>query len=194
VSLAYLALGRQVFAKTADGCIDWPARLVLAPYLAGAWLKARLRTRSEARTVEVVDGIFLGRFPSARDCADMKSVVDLSCAFARPDFRGRWISIPMLDLVAPDPESLRDAVDAIEKARPEGAVLVCAGSGHVQSAAVLAVWLVRTGRVPHLGAGLDLLTSKDSRLALTSAQVWVMTAAVQSAVTPESPSMIAAQP
>jgi hypothetical protein len=194
VSLAYLALGCQVFAKTADGCIDWPARLVLAPYLAGAWLKARLRTRSEARTVEIVDGIFLGRFPSARDCADMKSVVDLSCAFARPDFRGRWISIPMLDLVAPDPESLRDAVDAIEKARPEGAVLVCAGSGHVQSAAVLAVWLVRTGRVPHLGAGLDLLTSKDSRLALTSAQVWVMTAAVQSAVTPESPSMIAAQP
>jgi protein-tyrosine phosphatase len=100
----------------------------------------------------------------------------------------------MLDLVAPDPESLRDAVDAIEKARPYGAMLVCAGSGHVQSAAVLAVWLVRTGRVAHLGAGLDLLTSKDSRLALTSAQVWVMMAAVQSAVTPESPSMIAAQP
>ncbi len=194
VSLAYLALGCQVFAKTADGHIDWPAWLVLAPYLVGAWLKARLRTRSEARAVEIIDGIFLGRFPSARACADMKSVVDLSCAFARPAFRGRWISIPMLDLVAPDPESLRDAVDAIEKARPHGTMLVCAGSGHVQSAAVLAVWLVRTGRVAHLGAGLDLLTSRDSRLALTSAQVWVMTAAVQSAVTPESPSMIAARP
>src|SRR6266404_1821210 len=59
VSLAYLALGCQVFAKTADGHIDWPAWLVLAPYLVGAWLKARLRTRSEARAVEIIDGIFL---------------------------------------------------------------------------------------------------------------------------------------
>lgn len=194
VSLAYLALGGQIFAKTADGQIDWPVRLILAPYLAGAWLRARLRTRRGAYAIEIVDSVFLGRFPSAHDCADVKSVVDLSCAFARPAFRGRWISIPMLDLVAPEPESLCAAVDAIEKARPQGAVLVCAGSGHVQSAAVLAVWLVRTGRVAHLEAGLELLKSKDSRLALTSAQVRVMTEAVQYAVAPEGPSMIAARP
>ena len=194
VSLAYLALGCQVFAKTAEGRIAWPVRLILAPYLAGAWLKARLRTPGEARATQIADGVFLGRFPSARDCADVKSVVDLSCAFACPAFRGQWISIPMLDLVAPEPESVRAAVDAIEKTRPQGPVLVCAGSGHVQSAAVLAVWLVRTGQVAHLEAGLDLLGRKDFRLALTSAQVQVMTEAVQHAVTPENPPMAAARP
>jgi hypothetical protein len=194
VSLAYLALGCQVFAKTAEGHIDWPARLILAPCLVGAWLTARLRPRSAARALEVADGVFLGRFPSARACAGVKSVVDLSCAFARPAFQGRWISIPMLDLVAPDPGTLHAAVDAIEDARPRGTVLVCAGSGRVQSAAVIAVWLVRTGRVPHLEAGLDLLRGKDSRLALTSVQLRVMTEAVQYTIPSESPPMVAARP
>jgi len=182
VSLAYLALGCQVFAKSADGHIGWPSRLILAPYLAGAWLKARLWTRGEKRAVEVADGVFLGRFPSARDCSEMKCVVDLSSAFGRPAFGGLWTSVPMLDLVAPDPESLCAAVAAIERARPQGAVLVCAGADPGQSAAVLAVWLVRTGRAAHLQAGLDLLRGKDTRLALSSAQVRVMTAAVGYAV------------
>jgi protein-tyrosine phosphatase len=195
VSLAYLALDCQVFAKTADGRIDWPVRLLLAPYLAGAWLKMRLWRRREARPIEIADGVFLGRFPSARDCADVQSVVDLSCAFTRPAFRGRWISIPMLGRVAPDPESLHAAVDAIEKVRPHGTVLVCGGSGRVQSAAVLAVWLVRTGRVAHLEAGLDLLRGKHAGLALTSAQVRVMTEAVQYAsAAAENPPMVAARP
>jgi protein-tyrosine phosphatase len=182
VSLAYLALGCEVFAKSVDGRIDWPSRLILAPYLAGAWLKTCLWTRAAKRTVEVADGVFLGRFPSVRDGIEMKSVVDLSCASARPAFQGQWISIPMLDLVAPEPESLCAAVEAIERARPRGSVLVCTGADHGQGAAVLAVWLVRTGRAAHLEAGLDLLRGKDTRLVPTSAQVRVMTAAVQYAV------------
>jgi hypothetical protein len=194
VSLAYLTLGCQVFAKTVDGRIEWPVRLILAPYFAGAWLTSRLRARSEARPIEIADGVFLGRFPSARDCADVKSVVDLSCAFARPVFRGQWISIPMLDLVAPDPEALCAAVDAIDEVRAQGAVLVCAGAGHIQSVAVLAAWLVRTGRVTHLEAGFELLRNKDSRFALTPAQQRIMTEAVQYAVTLQSPSIIGAQP
>jgi hypothetical protein len=182
VSLAYLALGCQIFAKSVDGRIDWPSRLILAPYLAAVWLKARLFSMAGNRTVEVADGVFLGRFPSARDCFEVKSVVDLSCVFARPAFQGEWISIPMLDLAAPDPGALRAAVEAIERMRPRGAVLVCAGADHGQSAAVLAVWLVRSGRATHLDAGLDLLRSKDTRLVPTPAQVRVMTAAVQYAL------------
>jgi hypothetical protein len=182
VSLGYLALGCQIFAKSADGRIDWPSRLILAPCLVAAWLKARLWTTAGNRAVEVADGVFLGRFPSARDCVEVKSVIDLSCAFTRPAFQGEWISIPMLDLAAPDPEALRAAVAAIERARARGAVLVCAGADHGQSAAVLAVWLVRSGRATHLDAGLDLLRNKDHRLVPRSAQVRVMTAAVQYAL------------
>jgi protein-tyrosine phosphatase len=52
----------------------------------------------------------------------------------------------MLDLVAPDAASLRAAADAVEEARSTGPVLVCCALGYSRSAAVVAAWLLRTGR------------------------------------------------
>ena len=50
VALAYLALGPGLFTKSADGRIDTATRLLLLPYLAGAWINSRLWTRNEARS------------------------------------------------------------------------------------------------------------------------------------------------
>jgi protein-tyrosine phosphatase len=76
----------------------------------------------------------------------------------------------MLDLVAPDAATLRRAADAIEDARQGGPVLVCCALGYGRSAAAVAVWLVRTGRMADLEAALAHLRAKRPRLALGTAQ------------------------
>jgi len=171
VSAAYLGFGPPLFAKGADGRIDWATRLILLPYLLGARLNARLWTRNEPRRVEIADGVWLGRFPSAADCKDMKSVVDMTCEFSRPAFPGTWAAVPMLDLAAPEVAALRAAVEKIEKMRSQGPVLVCCALGYGRSAAVLAVWLVRTQRAPDLPAALRHLKEKRPRLALNARQL-----------------------
>jgi protein-tyrosine phosphatase/membrane-associated phospholipid phosphatase len=170
VALAYLALGPDLFAKSADGRIDTATRLLLLPYLAGAWINSRLWTRNEARSVAVADGVLLGRFPSQSDCADVASVVDLTAELSRPRGATPWLSVPMLDLVAPDAAMLRRAADAIDDARQRGPVLVCCALGYGRSAAAVAVWLVRTGRMADLDAALTYLRAKRPRLALGAAQ------------------------
>jgi protein-tyrosine phosphatase/membrane-associated phospholipid phosphatase len=178
VALAYLAIGPGLFAKSEDGRIDAAAQLLLAPYLAGAWINSRLWTRNEARHVAVADGVLLGRFPSAADCIEVASVVDLTAELARPRGLTRWTSVPMLDLVAPDAAALRRAAEAIEEARRHGPVLVCCALGYGRSVAAVAVWLVRTGRMSDLDAALGHLRAKRPRLALGPAQRQAMTEAV----------------
>jgi len=170
VALAYLALGPGLFAKSTDGRIDAATRLLLLPYLAGAWINSRLWTRNEARSVAVADGGLLGRFPSAADCAAVASVVDLTAELPRPRGTTRWTSVPMLDLVAPDAAALRGAADAVEEARQRGPVLVCCALGYGRSAAAVAVWLVRTGRMADLDAALTHLRAKRPRLVLGAGQ------------------------
>lgn len=181
VSAAYLGFGTGLFAKGADGRIDWATRLMLLPYLLGAWLNARLWTRAEPRRVEIADGVWLGRFPSAADCRDMHSIVDMTCEFSRPAFQGTWNAIPMLDLVAPEVAPLRAAAEKIEKLRPQGPVLVCCALGYGRSAAVLAVWLVRTQRATDLQAALRHLKEKRPRLALNARQLRAVTEAADAA-------------
>ena len=171
VSLAYLGFGQRLFAKQPDGRIDWPMRLLLAPYLAAAWLNSRLWTRREPRMVEVADGVWLGRFPSAADCRPVASVVDLTSECTRPAFAGEWTCLPMLDLVAPDAGSLEAASQAIERARRRGPVLVCCALGYGRSVAALAVWLVRTGRCADVEAALHYLRSLRPHMALNDSQL-----------------------
>jgi protein-tyrosine phosphatase len=170
VALAYLALGPDLFAKSQDGRIEAATRLILAPYLAGAWINSRLWTRNEARSVAVADGVRLGRFPSAADCTAVAAVVDLTAELSRPRGATAWTSVPMLDLVAPDPAALRRAADAIEHARLSGPVLVCCALGYGRSAAAVAAWLLRTGRTADLETTMRHLHERRPRLALGADQ------------------------
>ena len=181
VLAAYLGFGSPLFAKSADGRIDGATRLILLPYLLGAWLNVRLWTRNEPPSVEISDGVWLGRFPSATDCKRMNAVVDMTCEFSRPRFAGTWTAIPMLDLVAPEPASLQAAAEQVERLRLQGPVLVCCALGYGRSAAVLAVWLVRTQRATDLQAALRYLKDKRPRLTLNARQLRAVTEAADAA-------------
>lgn len=173
VALAYAAIGPAAFAKTDDGHMPFAARLLFAPYRLAAFVNSRLWTRAEPTRVAVADGVFLGRFPRAADLAGIAAVVDLTAEFPRPAAAAVWHAVPMLDLVAPDPEGLRRAAEAIEAARAAGGgpVLVVCALGYGRSVAALAVWLIRTGRAAGLDAAIADLRAVRPRLALTPAQI-----------------------
>jgi hypothetical protein len=173
VALGYAALGPQVFQKRADGRLSLAAALLLAPYLAGAWVNTRLWPGDGRRQVAVADGVALGRLPSAAEAAGYATVVDL-CA----ELPGRGGAvIPMLDLVPPAPESLRRAAAVIEASRAAGPVLVCCALGYSRSAAAVATWLVATRRAPSVEAAVATLRAVRPHLVLDAAALAAIRAA-----------------
>lgn len=183
VSVAYLGMGREIFDKSDAGKIGWPARILLFPYLAAAWINSRLWTWHDPKTVEIADGVYLGRYPAKDDLKSFSTVIDLTCEFSRPKTDCEWICFPMLDLVAPEPAMLAAAAGAVEQAKTRGKVLVACALGYGRSVATLAVWLVRAGRAETIDATLEVLRIKRPRLSLSAEQRKVLTEAVNGKVT-----------
>ncbi len=171
VANGYFWLGTEIFDKREDGTMAWPTRVILAPYRFAAHINSRIWTRAEPRVVEISDGVYLGRFPAASDIAKFTTVIDLTCEFPRARGSAAWICVPMLDLAAPDAPALGKAADAIEQARSNGLVLVVCALGYGRSVAVMAAWLLRSGRAKHIGEALSLLRTKRPRMRLSQEQM-----------------------
>lgn len=161
MALGYLAFGTAIFAKSVQGDIGLPSRLILLPYLWGARLNAMYWTRGETPAVEVADGVYVGSFPSQLPTG-VAQVVDLTCEFSRGHDIS-WQSFPLLDFTA-TPETLAAAADAVEVARKKGPVLVCCALGYGRSVATVATWLIRTKRAKNVTDAMALLRAKRPRL------------------------------
>ena len=160
VALAYLGAGSAVFQK-ADGRQSWPARILLMPYLLGAWTSYRVFTRTAPAMHEVIPGVYFGRRPRGDDLALLTSaaVLDLTVEFSAAPRSERWIycNIPILDLTVPEPTALAAALRFIDDhvgARP---VYVHCALGFSRSACVIAAWLVRTERAKTADEALSRL-------------------------------------
>lgn len=147
VALNYGLVGARGFQKDAAGQHTVGSRGLLAPYLVAARVNSRLWTRNGATSVEVVDGVSIGRIPGTRELSAFRAVVDLApeVSCAHPGDRA-YRHIEVLDLTPPDESALRVAASAIEDARRHGRVLVCCALGYSRSAAAVAAWLLITGR------------------------------------------------
>ena len=141
VAANYALFGAEGFQKRADGRMSLAARLLLAPYLAGAFVNSRLWNRHQPEPVSVGSGVWLGRIPRAREAARFAAVVDLCAELPGAATTGTWTCIPILDLITPSPAQLREAVASIERGRSAGPVLVCCAVGYARSAAAIATWL-----------------------------------------------------
>lgn len=151
VAFCYAAVGAPGFQKRPDGRLTAGAVGLLAPYLGVAWLNSRLWTRRAPEPVAIADGVFIGRIPTRAMLAraPFALVVDLCAELpCGRDPRVRYTALPVLDLTAPDHETLRAAVAAIEDGRRFGPVLVCCALGYSRSACAVAAWLLATGRAP----------------------------------------------
>lgn len=182
VSLAYFGLGVAVFQKV-DGRQSWPARMLLAPYLLGAWISYRLHTGSTPAMHAVAPGVFLGRWPRADDLngCSPAAVLDLTAEFsAAKTRRGRsYRNVPILDLTTPEPAALHAAVEFIEKHINAGPVYVHCALGLSRSATVVAAWLVRSQRVANAEAALRQLAELRRGVAWSPAHLTAIAEAVK---------------
>jgi len=148
VALIYLAIGPAGFQKRADGRLSPAVRTLLAPYLVGAWINSRLWTCRSAAFHRVRDGISIGRLPSLRtvQAGEFAGVVDLCAELTGCVGHLAYRSVPALDLVPVQVDTLTRAAREIEDLRQRGDVLVTCALGVSRSATAVAAWLLMTGR------------------------------------------------
>jgi membrane-associated phospholipid phosphatase len=166
VAANYAFLGSEGFQKGADGRMSVAARLLLAPYLGGAFVNSRSWTRHEPKAVAIVDGVWLGRIPLAHETGGFASIVDTCGELPGAVMSGTWDCIPMLDLVVPQPAQLRDAAASIERGRSAGPVLVCCALGYTRSAAAVATWLITSGAVVSASQAIDKIRQVRPRIVI----------------------------
>ena len=163
VAANYAVFGAGGFQKGPDGRMSLAALALFLPYLIGAWINSRLWTRHDDEAAAVGDDVFIGRNPWPRAAGEFAAIVDL-CAELPGSAGSR--TIPLLDLVAPTPESLAVAATAIEQARAAGPVLVCCALGYGRSAAAVAAWLMATGRATSVEEAVDRIRRARPRVVL----------------------------
>lgn len=153
------------------------ARWLLAPYLGAAWVNSRLWTRRAPHPVPVMDDVWLGRIPCAALPTPLVGVVDTCAELSCRAPGAAYASVPMLDLVVPTPEQLREAADAIERLRVQGPLLACCALGYSRSAASVATWLLRSGRAVDANAAVAIVRAARPGIVLHAAHLHAIIAA-----------------
>jgi protein-tyrosine phosphatase len=167
VAANYAIFGAPGFQKGVDGQMSVAARWLLAPYIAAARINARLWTRNDPECIAIGDGVMLGRLPRRLQTSRYRSIVDLAAELPRPDGNATYSAFPMLDLIAPPSDRLRQVAETIERTRTIEPVLVCCALGYGRSAAAVATWLLITGRADSADDAIARLRAAGARVALS---------------------------
>ncbi|MBK8285566.1 MAG: phosphatase PAP2/dual specificity phosphatase family protein [Ahniella sp.] len=168
VAINYVWVGAHGFQKSSIGRTSIAARWLLAPYHWGAWVNRSLWTRGEPDAVEVQDGVFLGRWPTAQTREKFRHIIDLAAEFPSTTGGPPIAVIPCLDLVPLDTNQLRAAARAIESARQTtDPVLVCCALGYSRSASAVVAWLLTTRRCWNLEDACDRVRRVRPKIVLS---------------------------
>ncbi len=128
----------------------------------------------------VADDVWIGRLPhrgeleSARFDAHRRH--DVRASGLRRS-RSRTRTSPFSISRCPDPATIDAAVQAIERRRAAGRVLVCCALGYSRSATAAAAWLVATGRAPTPTAAAARIRTVRPQVVLTDAHLAAIAAA-----------------
>lgn len=163
VAGAYLLFGPSAFQKRQDGRMTLGAQMLFAPHIVGAWLNSRAWTCRLNPADVVIPGLLLGRLPRRADLDQLgiAAIVDLSAEMPCSSSGRRYVSLPMLDLIAPQTEQLDAAVQAIQTAyathAAQGPILVCCALGFSRSALSVAAWLLSSGKAASPEDAIDIV-------------------------------------
>ncbi|MCP3670917.1 MAG: phosphatase PAP2/dual specificity phosphatase family protein [Gammaproteobacteria bacterium] len=171
VSMMYLKIGSSGFQKSKIGQMSLAAKWLLFPYLVGAKINSRLWTRNICSANEIVDGVWVGRFPSRIDIKKhgYKTIIDMTAEFSAPRFLDSevsWHSISNLDLLTPSSAALREAADLVEHKKKNGPLLIVCALGYSRSALALIAWLLLNKHAKTVDAAINLLREKRPTVVL----------------------------
>ncbi len=172
VALIYGALDATAFQKGADGRMSLASTLLLAPYLAGAWINSRWWTRREPAARAVTSAVWIGRLPAhARDLpAGIHALIDLCAELPCRATARHYQHHPALDLVPLSAAQLVQAAQDIARLLAAGPVLVCCALGYSRSAAAIAAWLISSGEAASAAEAIARVRLAQPRLVLGDAQ------------------------
>jgi protein-tyrosine phosphatase len=171
VSLAYVWFGGSSGFQKQDGKHSLAVKILLAPYLIGAWINSRWWTRHHPQPVAVLDNVWLGRMPTEQDmqAGQFAALCDVTAEMPAPRGNWRYVGLPWLDLIAPTAAQLNEAAHHIEVLRAHGPVLVCCALGYSRSACAVLAWLLATGRTASVEDAEAILRASRPQLVLTPA-------------------------
>jgi protein-tyrosine phosphatase/membrane-associated phospholipid phosphatase len=163
VAAGYSGAGPGIWRKHA-GRLPLSTRVVLGPVQLGQYLSLLYYRRRCRPWDEVAPGVLIGRQLTGTEAAEavrqgVTAVLDLTGEFseATPLLRVHYRNLPILDLTAPTPEQLREAVDFIAQEASRGTVYVHCKIGYSRSAAVVGAYLLAKGQVEDAAAAIALL-------------------------------------
>jgi protein-tyrosine phosphatase len=170
VAAAYFAANPGVLRKS-HGALPLWLRVFLAPYTVCAWLSSRRHTLARPDANEIADGVWLGRFPSRADRAPFASFVDMTAEFSFDAAPPTYRSIPLLDMLAPAPDRLARAAQAIVGLRDARPTLVFCALGYSRSAAAVAAWLFAEGRAASVKEAVGFVRARRPVIVLRRAHI-----------------------
>ena len=168
VAFGYAGAQAAIFQKRPDGDVSLASRWLLAPYRLGARLNILAWTQHLPASVQIADGVHLGRFPRPGELGAFSAVVDMSGELARPTAGIEWRAFPAMDLLPASRPTQNAAALAIEELRGRGPVLVCCALGFQRSAAAVATWLVRSGRAAGPDEAVQMIAACGRRIHLST--------------------------
>jgi len=197
VAAVYAFLDARAFGKQPDGTMDAASKLLFGPYIASAWINARLWTRRIEPASRIVPGLLLGRMPTRSDLGTWRAaaLVDLSAELPSPRAEVPCQVVPMLDLLPPAVDQIEAASVAIAQAMamttttaaaagdtvgvgdqdgpqgPQRTVLVCCALGFSRSALAVAAWLIRSGHAPSIEDAVRHIRTARPAVVLGDAQL-----------------------
>lgn len=174
VAAGYAGLGVSVFQKNSRGDLSLSARWLLSPYLAGARLSKKWFSRRIAPSNVIYGGVALGGVPNNNVAP--AAVLDLTAEFNKGSNKtDRWEVYPLMDLVVPEIEDIRQAVMTLHQLRQSHSnILVCCALGLSRSATVVAAWLLSEGYAESVSQAVALIKSQRPQVVLTPAHLQVL--------------------
>jgi protein-tyrosine phosphatase len=160
---AYCGLGPGIYRKS-GGKLPLSTWCVLGPLFLGQYLSLAYYRRQCRAWDEVVPGLLIGRRLNNAEAAEavrrgVTAVLDLTAEFseATPFLAVKYHNLPILDLTAPTPEQLREAVQFITESLLLGNVYVHCKIGYSRSAAAVGAYLLASGKAASTKKAVALL-------------------------------------
>ncbi len=180
ISLAFIALfyafiGAKGFQKTNNGTMSIASQWLLFPYLLGAKFNSYLWTRKHPSTNQILDGLWLGSFPSSKEIKDKKyhTIIDMTAEMLMPSIAKKdevlWYSFSNLDLLTPSENHLLKTAKLIEQHRNEHInepILITCALGYSRSVLAIMTWLLLSQQAKSIEAALDIIRNKHPRFVL----------------------------
>lgn len=179
VAIFYAFIGAKGFQKSSHGRMNAASQWLLFPYLLAAKLNSYLWTRKQPTASQIVEDLWLGRFPSSNEIKEKgyHMIIDMTAEMPTPSIAKsgavKWHTLTNLDLLTPSEKNLMNAAQLIEQhmnsrinSKSNQPILVTCALGYSRSVMAVIVWLLFSQHVKTIDEAIKVIKNKHSKFVL----------------------------